>query len=403
MSGTAQKEEKTTQKTAQKEERINALLEWYQRRIEWNKSKQTECVYWSFWGDLQYELLPCLPEERISKKSKELIHVLSRRFDKVQSCYYNKEGHSGWVSSPVSGKNIGKKQWLQIITNSKLKNRNRFKSIEVKGGFIESSLEMYVDDFRKAVRQEPQKMIGLVLEHRDKVLSVFIDALFSGVELSEGLNEIEPKMIEKMFYLFPCDLKTHRAAYFCGIIEKMNSVVWSEEVLNQLKHIALYHENPALDKPNVTSPEDKKMKSCQMLSSNALNCIRGQAARAIENLLWEDDKKFLQEIVGSKVSKKIVWSFIHYLEENALSIVDYADIIIRLCENILWMEMGELRNQWGIENKLSKLIISLYDETSNSEKNTDKQIAEKCLELWDVMFERQLGSVREISRKLMER
>lgn len=553
-------------------------VEWYQRRIEWNKSKQSERVYWSFWGDLQYELLSCLPEERISKKSKDLLQVLSRRFHKVQSRYYNMEGHSGWVKSPVSGKNIGKKQWLQIITNSELRNRDRFKSIWVKGGFIESSLEMYVDDFRSAVQQEPQTMIGLVLEHKNKVLSPFVDSLFSGVELSEHLKEIEPKTIEKMFHIFPCDLKTHRASYFCGIIEKMNSNVWSAEVLNQLKHIALKHENPALEQPNVTSPEDKEMKSCQMLSSNALNCVRGQAARAIGNLLWEDkilftefrevieglvvdknpavrfaalyalwpsynierewaeekiikiyeadirtasfcdsknmffrlypkykerilniiekcfndsdkelievgghavcefyiqygmfdnimlhvetlieeqiksildmailyldiddyrelakaiilrfinsnldlefplirifskeyikledDKKFLQEIVISKAGKKIVWSFIHYLEENALSIVDYADIIIKLCENILWMEMDELRNQWGVEDEISKLIISLYDETANSQKETDRKTAEMCLELWDIMFERQLGSVREISRKLMER
>ena len=34
---------------------------------------------------------------------------------------------------------------------------------------------------------------------------------------------------------------------------------------------------------------------------------------------------------------------------------------------------------------------------------TDKQIADKCLNLWDIMFERQLGTVREISRQLMER
>ena len=116
-----------------------------------------------------------------------------------------------------------------------------------------------------------------------------------------------------------------------------------------------------------------------------------------------DDKQFLQEIADSKVNKRIVWSFIHYLEESALSVGDYADIIIKLCENILRMEMEELRGQWGIEDEVSKLIISLYDETANSEKAADKQIAEKCLELWDIMFERQLGSVREISRKLMER
>lgn len=122
-----------------------------------------------------------------------------------------------------------------------------------------------------------------------------------------------------------------------------------------------------------------------------------------EYIKLEDDKKFLQEIWGSKASKKIVRSFTHYLEENALSILDYADIIIELCENILWMEMEELRNQWGIEDEISKLIITLYDETANSVKETDRKTAEKCLELWDIMFERQLGSVREISRKLMER
>ena len=67
------------------------------------------------------------------------------------------------------------------------------------------------------------------------------------------------------------------------------------------------------------------------------------------------------------------------------------------------MEIKELRKQWGIENELSKLIISLYDKTANSSRMTEKQIADKCLNLWDIMFERQLGSVREISRQLMER
>ena len=66
------------------------------------------------------------------------------------------------------------------------------------------------------------------------------------------------------------------------------------------------------------------------------------------------------------------------------------------------MEKLQQQRQWGIERKVSKLIISLYDETTNS-TISGKKIADKCLELWDIMFEKQLGSVREISRKLMER
>ncbi len=553
-------------------------VEWYQSRIEWNSSRKNQRVYWSFWGDLQYELLSCLPEERISTKSKKLLQILSRKFYNVQSVYYNKSGHSGTVHSPVSGKNISKKQWLQIITNKKLKNRDRIKFIEVKGGFIESSYEMYANDFQSVVEQAPQVMIQLVLEYKDKVLPAFIDSLFLGVKNSKCLKEVDPKVIEEMFIAFPCDLKTYRALYLCGIIEKMNSVTWSVEVMGQFKDIAIKHGNPELNRPNVTSSDDKEIKDCQMLRSIALNCVRGRAARTIGHLLWEEenlfiqfrnvieklaldknpavrfatlyalwpsynidrewaeekiiclyesdiriasfqdsknmffrlypkykerilkiiekcfnnldnelievgghavcefyiqhgefekvlsdvkalseeqikaildmaiiyldindhrelakaiilkyinrnielevplirifskeyiklaqDRKFLQEIMDSKTSKKIVWSFVRYLEGNANSVVDYADIIIKLCENILRMEIKELKNQWGIEDEISKLIISLYDETANSGRTANKQIAEKCLDLWDIMFKRQLGSVREVSRKLMER
>lgn len=552
--------------------------EWYKNRIEYNEQKKYKPVYWSFWGDLQYELLRYLPEERISLKTKELLHILDRRFYKVPSRYCNKNGHSGWVKSPVSDKNISKGQWLQIITNRKLKNGNQHRCIEVKGGFIESSYEAYASDFQLAVKQHPQEMIELVLKNKERVLPGFIDSLFLGVGISEELEKINFEVIEKLLAEFPCDMKSYRASYFCGIVEKINDVSWTLGVMEQLMNIALNHCDPRLDKTDVIESEDKEMKSCNILQSNALNCVRGSAARAIGHLLWEDqeafirfkdviegltkdenlsvrfaslyalwpsynidrewtaekilylyesdirmasfhdsknmffllyprykeriihiiekcfesedrqlievggctvcefyirynefktiimsvqskseeqikaildmaviylqvddyrnkakdiilayknvdadiefplakmfydkyidakrDKVFLQEFMKTKVSRRVVWAFVRYLEESAVSVVDYADIIIQLCKNVLQMEIEDLRKQWGIEDEISKLIISLYDETANSSKMTDKQIADECLDLWDIMFERQLGSVREISRQLMER
>ena len=126
-------------------------------------------MYWSFWGDLQYELLQCLPEERIGIKTKELLHVLDRRFHTVSSRYCNKNVHSGWVKSPVSDKNISEGQWLQIITNRKLKNHGQHGWIEEKGGFIESSYEAYASDFQSVVKQHPQEMINLVLKNKERV------------------------------------------------------------------------------------------------------------------------------------------------------------------------------------------------------------------------------------------
>lgn len=117
----------------------------------------------------------------------------------------------------------------------------------------------------------------------------------------------------------------------------------------------------------------------------------------------ERDSEFLKIIMKSKVSKRMVYSFVHYLEKNAYSVIDYAEVIIALCENVLNTPREELERQWGIESDISKLIIALYDETANSDKETERKISEKCLELWDVMFEKQIGQVRDLSRELMER
>lgn len=552
--------------------------EWYKRRIEKNKKKDFFPVYWSFWGDLQYKLLQCLPQERLSIKAKNLLNVLHRRFYQVPLRYSNSNGHSGWVKSPVSGKKIGKEQWLQIITNDKLKNRKQAKWVEVEGGFIESSYETFADDFHSVVRQNPQEMIEIVLGNKERVLPAFVDTLFSGVEFSEKLEKVDFAMIEKLLLVFPCDMKSRRAFYFCGIIEKISRTDWSMEIIEQLMQIALNHNAPGLDKPNVTNREDKTMKSCEMLQYNAWNCVRGSAARAIGHLLWkrgelfsllksvigrmtkdenpavrfstfsallpsynierewteeeilylyesdirmvafhdsknilfrlypkykekvikiiekcfesedaqlvkvgghtacefylhfdefekmllsieeqreeqikailnmaiaylkvmdyremakkiilnykninmdlerplfkifhdgyvdaERDRQFLYELMKSRVSRRGVGAFVRYLERNECSIVDYSDIILSLCENILRMDFEDLGKQWGIENEISKLIILLYDETASSMRGKDKQIAKKCLDLWDIMFEREFRSVRELSRKLMER
>ena len=552
--------------------------EWYKRRIEDNREKENVSAYESFWGDLQHDLLRCLPDERINQRTKELIRVLDRRFYKQASHYYKKSGHSGWVRSPISQKKIGKRQWLQIITNNRLKNRNQFQWKEVKGGFTESSYNLYASDFRSEVTEHPGEMIELVLENRERVMPIFIDALFAGVEISEKIEEIDFKLIERLLLEFPCDMNSQRASYFCGIIEKMSRINWSEQVIEQLKKIALQHSDPQFDNPNVINSENEERKNCDELHNDALNCVRGSAVRTIGHLLWENgnlffefkeiieklvkdknpavrfatlyalwpaynierewaekkiiylyksdirmagfydskdmffrlcpkykgsiikivtkcftsedkrliniggnaacefyilygefeenifsvepknkeqiqailemaviylkiddyrevakgiilayknsdkdvgfilsrmfydqyidlerDRQFMQDFMKTKLSRKTVRAFVRYLEKYANSVVDYAKIIIELCKNILHMDKQELKEQWGIENEISKLIISLYDETANSNTISYKQIANKCLDLWDIMFERQIGSVRAISRKLMER
>lgn len=544
--------------------------EWYKWRLDNNK--QYPRVYWSFWGDFQYHILQCIPYERLSFKYKELLKVLDRKFQGKTDRYINRDGHSGWVKSPVTGKKIGERQWLQIITNGKISDRNRSNWKEVDGGFIESSLRTYVEDFQKAVGNEPMGMIKMVIENKKDVIPAYIDSMYSGTEFSEKLDQVEQKLLEQMFREFPCDLTSHRAIYFCGIIEKAKIYSWSDEVIDKLKEIAINYEGE-----EEKTKDNKKMNSAELIN-RSFNCVKGYAIRAMGhllcnnvglfaefkevidklisdddeairmaclNVLWPiynidrewaekrilsvyesdvrmagfqdskdmffrlyskykerilaiiqkciktDDQKlvqiggyticefyirynefenvihnmeqlseesinailcmavlylkydeyreiskdiilryrnvdidvefsldsmfydnlvdikrdseFLNTIMKSRVSRRMVNSFVHYLEVNAYSVIAYAEVIIALCEGILSKPKEELDRQWGIGRDISKLIMALYDETANSDKEAEQKIAEECMGLWDIMFEKQIGQVRDLSRELMNR
>ena len=265
------------------------VIKRYKRRIEENEKKEHEPVYWSFWGELQYELLPCLPKEKTNKQVKMLLDVLERRFNK-EKLYRNLRGHSGWVKSPISGKNIGKAQWGRIITNEILKTKTS--SVAVKGGFIESSYEMYISEFQMAVRNRTLEMIQLVLENKDRVFPEFIDAMFSGIEMSETLKDIEPDIIEKVLLVFPCDKRRERAIYFCEIIGKLDDVNWNFDILKQLEKFALDEYALEEEKTSIIKTTDKDEETCKDLNSKVYSSVRGSALKAMGQLLWKNTTLF---------------------------------------------------------------------------------------------------------------
>lgn len=261
----------------------------YKRRVDYNINKyEGRYVYWSFWGDLQIELLPCLAEGRISTRSKKLLEVLKRRFSKGTTRYNNFNGHHGSVNSPITGKKLSNNQWLSILTNKKIEKRSKSKWIEVESGFIESSIEQFSRDFAKEVSSEPERFINLLLGEKKDINIEYIDALFSGVAYSDNLNNLKGNLLENMILYYRYDYLSFRARSVCRILEKNSKEGWSLEIIEVLKDIAINHLDPTNNKPNVTSNDDNSMNSFNMLQSNAINCTRGSAAEAIGSLLWSN-------------------------------------------------------------------------------------------------------------------
>ena len=123
-----------------------------------------------------------------------------------------------------------------------------------------------------------------------------------------------------------------------------------------------------------------------------------------DNLInLERDKDFLIEILSSNLGHTIVHEFIDYLKEESKSVVDYKDIILSMSYDLI--EKGHSKNKGirGVENEIAKLIIGLYDETCSSQIPEKKSIANECLDIWDLMYEKQIGQIRLLSQELMDR
>lgn len=550
----------------------------YKRRIQFNHENNRPPVYWSFWGDFQYEILESLSDNFLNEEALSLKRVLARKFKKDSSKYRNFGAKSGFVKSPIAGKELSDYSWLKILTSRKLvtrKDRDTWK--EVDGGFIENSLEQFASSFSEATSKEPLRMALLVLSTDKTIHNTFIEALFSSISMSKYLNTVPSEVLEKLIKRYSPDNYSYRASNISRILSEHMEKKWSSNVYKIIKDVAINHINPEIDKPVVTTMKDEDMHSVDMLRSNALNCVRGSAARAIGSLLWKDatlfggfkdtilaltidenpavqhaslyalwpsfnidkewtmdniiklyyrdirnaafhnsnkmffelygkyneeivdiilkcftsqdpelitvgayaitgmyirnkefeeimndvskitekqaqsiiqmtiqyyeidifvdqakelilrfndfdydlewpitrllydslidmkrDKEFLHKLLKSKFSKKIAYAFNEYLEKSAEPTVFFSDLIFELSYSIV-NNSDKQTDSWGAEDEISKLIIGLYDETCGLEDDSMKNIAAECLDIWDLMFEKQIGSARKLSFELMKR
>lgn len=263
----------------------------YRNRLECSK-EYGHSVYWAFWGEVQARLLDTLPPERITKKAQELLAVLKRKFNGNYVFHKNTQNYTGGsVHSPISGKEniISDNQWRRILENQKITNRRlrNSKWTEVKGGFIESSIEEFAMSFRTAIENDPKRFLNLMLEITD-IHEEFIDEFFSALAYNKKLCNLCIEDLEKVIFKFKYNYDSYRAGSICRIIENCKTSSWSREIINIISDIAVNHTNPSEGQVIVSNKDDSEMRTFDMLINNAINCVRGEAASAIASLLWSD-------------------------------------------------------------------------------------------------------------------
>lgn len=112
------------------------------------------------------------------------------------------------------------------------------------------------------------------------------------------------------------------------------------------------------------------------------------------------DRDFLLQLMTSELGAKMMFAFEEYIRKHG-NLLDYSDIILKMAYYILEDADITRQDRWLIESDLINLVWGLYDE-ANSEEDRDEYISSRCLDIWDLMFEKQIGETQELTRKMME-
>ena len=111
------------------------------------------------------------------------------------------------------------------------------------------------------------------------------------------------------------------------------------------------------------------------------------------------DRAFIDSILKSKIRKNVLSHFFEYVvEQNMLK--QYADLIFDLCMSVL-EKPDEVKYIWGVDTALLKMVLGLYDEAANSKDAMDIEISLKCLDVWDKMYEKNVGMARSLTEQLL--
>jgi len=267
-------------------------------------------LYYPYWGQVQNYLLSSLDGRRLSKNTKDLIAVLKRKFADSPPPHVRAKATGGSIGSTIGSvaEKISDKQWLRIIQNKKPSKRF-FERRSISGGFLESSPEQFAGTLERLGGNYPTRVAHLALHFDETTDSQYIRAAFSVIgktksDAQTGAHDdwqpVDKDIAEQIFLMH--GKRSNVATEFSRAVANRAGEEWCDEVLVMLSEIAKTHPNPEAGTMLLLSSKEGK-ETVHALLTTAINCTRGCAARAIAQVLWEDESRYdlLKDAIKSAV------------------------------------------------------------------------------------------------------
>ena len=126
---------------------------------------------------------------------------------------------------------------------------------------------------------------------------------------------------------------------------------------------------------------------------------------AVSRMFYKDKLLTLPEnqalVIDYIKSKSFIDEFdglFHCLKNHKESLVPFAELILHTC-NILGLRVSEdtenFRGRlWNVPSELSLFLLTLYEQS----QGTKTGLTNRCLDAWDILFEKRIGNTRELMK-----
>lgn len=281
------------------------VIRTYQHRLETNRTRQYEPVYYAFWGHFQKELLPCMDYSRLSDYSRSLLGAVNRNKWIHLPHFYSGFicGPAKSVISPVDGhtEHLRDKTWLQIISTSPEKMGTHWCNRDNGPNYVEATHWSFASSLGTQAKRQPERFARLSLHFPEDCYEGYISNVLYALSDETSSQSVSVELMSKVIRRFGRNTNQNIPIAITRVIENHANKAWPYDILKLVSDIALNHPEPKENEYTVTSSLDSEHKLAHSLLDNSINCARGCALNTISSLIWEHKElgEFFKEIVIS--------------------------------------------------------------------------------------------------------
>jgi hypothetical protein len=143
-------------------------------------------------------------------------------------------------------------------------------------------------------------------------------------------------------------------------------------------------------------------KTCREILMVLMNDANKEVRTAVSGMFRTDilnikeNVSLVSAFVKSLAFPEETFGFFHCIEKHKESLVPFADVILDTCRAICQSHDPKGSRLRYVSTQISPLLFRLYEQSQDQYVD----IADRCLDAWDEMFEKRIGNTRDLTKEI---